>query len=129
MEKPGFKKKLTLALGFTGLTWLLMSVLIFLFIKMTFSFDTLFYYFLISVLIGAYALYLLNKGRFFSRLFFVGAYIIAFVGLYYGSNNSGNGFGSFGALILMIIPLITISALGFTIDLNIASRKKNKKED
>lgn len=124
MKNFDFKKQVVFALAFTGITWLLMSVLIFIFIKAPFTWDKLFYYFLVSVIIGAYGLYLLNKGRFFSRAFFIGAYSVAFLGLYYGAKSSGKNFGDFAALILMIIPLVTISSLGFVIDLNLKARRK-----
>lgn len=126
MKKYDFKQQLTFGLAFTGITWLIMSLLIFFMLSVTFTWDIFFNYFLVSVLIGAYALFLLNKGHFFSRVFFISAYVVGFFGLYYGASSSGSSFGRFAPMILMFIPLISISVIGVLIDLNISMRKKSK---
>lgn len=126
MNKETLKKQGIFFLSFIGITWAMMSLLIFLFLKITFTWDKFFYYFLLSVLIGLYGLYLLNKGKLFSKIFFVLAYIVSFLGLYFGSTSKGSLFGEFAALILMIIPLVSISLLGLMIDINIETKKRAK---
>lgn len=126
MDKTTLKKQASLILLFTGITWLFMSIMIFIYLKTPFTWDKFFYYFLMSVLIGIYALYLLNRGKLFSKLFFLLAYFVSFIGFYIGATNTTKNLGEFTALILMIIPMISISALGFMIDLNIMNKKKAK---
>lgn len=126
MKDSNFKKQLMIVLGVTGITWLIMSIMIFVFIKTPFTWDRLFYYFLVSVLIGAYVFYLQIKGQLFSKVFFGLAYFVSFFGLYFGATSASNNFGNFAAVVLMVIPLITISALGYMIDLNLANKKKAK---
>lgn len=118
--------KVTIALSITGLSWLALSVFIFIFLKEPFEFLKLVTYLLWSGIIGAYAYFLILRKPFFSSIFFIAGYLLSFYALYYNAIHNASKVSSYFVIFICMAVLISFSAVGYLLDRNQIQKKKLK---
>lgn len=118
--------KLTIALSITGLSWLLLSLFIFIFLKEPFEFLKLVTYLLWSGIIGAYAYYLIVKKPLFSSLFFVIGYLLSFYALYYNATHLSTKVSTYFVIFICMAVLISFSVIGYLLDRTTQQKKELK---
>lgn len=125
-NKNQLDTKISIALGLTGISWLFLSLFIFIFLKEPFEFLKLVTYLLWSGIIGAYAYYLIIKKPLFSSIFFVIGYILSFYALYYNAVHSSAKISTYFVIFICIAVLISFSMIGYLLDRNNHQKKKLK---
>lgn len=125
MKKPKYTK-LIIALVLAGLSWVLLSVFIFVFLKEAFEFLKLFTYLILSAFIGAYAYFLIIRKPFFSSIFFVIAYILSFYALYYNAIHATDKISTYFVIFICFAVLISFSVIDYLLDRNHLQKKQIK---
>lgn len=118
--------KIQIALGVTGVSWLLLSLFIFIFLKEPFEFLKLVTYLLWSGIIGAYAYYLILKKPLYSSIFFVAGYLLSFYALYYNATHNASKVSTYFVIFICMAVLISFSVIGYLLDRNTIQKKALK---
>lgn len=125
-SKKHLDTKIKLALILTGISWLSLSLFIFIFLKEPFEFLKLVTYLLWSSIIGAYAYFLIVKRPLFSSIFFVAGYLLSFYALYYNAVHNGSKVSSYFVIFISMAVLLSFSAIGYLLDRDFKNKKKLK---
>lgn len=125
-NKKQLDTKISIALGLTAISWLFLSLFIFIFLKEPFEFLKLVTYLLWSAIIGAYAYYLIVKKPLFSSIFFVIGYILSFYALYYNAVHSSAKVSTYFVIFICMAVLISFSVIGYLLDRTMHQKKKLK---
>lgn len=125
-KKQSLDPKLVFALVLTGISWLLLSVFIFIYLGESFEFLKLMTYLLWSFIIGAYAYFLILKKPLYSSVFFTIGYVLSFYALYYNARHSVDKVSTYFVIFISLAVLLSFSAVGYLLDHNTNQRKKLK---
>lgn len=118
--------KVIIALSITGISWLALSLFIFLFLREPFNLAKLFTYFLWSGIIGGYSYFLLHKKPLFSSIFFCIGYVLSFYALYYNAVHSAFLVSTYFVIFISMAVLLSFSFIGYLLDHNQIQKKKLK---